>query len=101
MVYKVKEKKGFLWYNYEDVIDEKVNKEHINEWLSKGHIYYESESKVKISKEKERELKKSAPGKKTSLDFNGDGKFDEKDVSLAGKALAKARKKKKSKRGNR
>ena len=38
---------------------------------------------------------KPKPKKKVGMDLNGDGVFDKKDVSLAGRVLGKSRKKKK------
>ena len=73
-----KAKVDFLWYKAGDEIKDE-DKPHVTQWTKEGFI----ESK---------EIKQD------SLDLNGDGVVDSKDMSIAGKVLSKGRSKKKGKK---
>ena len=83
--YKVPE--DFLIFKHGTIISEEdipePYKSHISMYLEEGHLV-DSKPKVGVPEE-------------PSLDFNGDGVFDEKDVKLGAKAMGKARQNKKKK----
>lgn len=77
-------KETFLWYKKGEIIRES-DSEHIDEWSRKGHVVLEESEPVSKPKKPSKPVVEG--------DLNGDGKFDKKDKSIAGKILRRKTKK--------
>ena len=88
-----KAKIEFLWYSKGDTIKDKDHN-HCEKWEKENLVELTGEVKQEVVKPVTKKVTKPSK-KKNIFDLNGDGKVDKKDFGLAGRVLARSRRKKK------